>query len=291
MATHHRTTRSRTQRQTGFTLIELLVVVAIIALLISILLPSLSRARAKARDTMCASNLHQLGLANEYYARDNNGRLPYIQGTRQDNDTEGYPYYQYHQIFAFWTYLKDRNIFICPSAIEESSVTYYQDDELNISSDNQSYFTVQKTDDRYRDAYRQGWWPEIDPRRFEGRLIRELYTEYWFNDWGANAAIGNYKIPRISGGVLSKLPAPNYVVTISDALNQPRNEKEAEAKLRHDHGTNLCFADTHVEWSPLEKYFDVLAVDDTSRQDQDPYGNMPFYTWGLSLDYPINGGP
>lgn len=47
----------------GFTLIEVLVVVAIIALLVSILLPSLARAREQARRTLCSSNLHQIGVA------------------------------------------------------------------------------------------------------------------------------------------------------------------------------------------------------------------------------------
>ncbi len=54
----------------GFTLIELLVVVAIIALLISILLPSLSKARAQARTTLCASRISQLSKAILMYAED-----------------------------------------------------------------------------------------------------------------------------------------------------------------------------------------------------------------------------
>jgi prepilin-type N-terminal cleavage/methylation domain-containing protein/prepilin-type processing-associated H-X9-DG protein len=57
-------------RRKGFTLIELLVVVAIIALLIAILLPSLSKARAAARKTACAANLHGWGTAFNVYAAD-----------------------------------------------------------------------------------------------------------------------------------------------------------------------------------------------------------------------------
>jgi len=60
----------------AFTLIELLVVVAIIALLISILLPSLSRAREQARRSVCASNLHQVGIAMPMYTEDNKDYYP-----------------------------------------------------------------------------------------------------------------------------------------------------------------------------------------------------------------------
>jgi len=63
-------------RKKAFTLIELLVVVAIIALLIAILLPSLGRARETSRKSVCAANLHAQGLGFALYASENGDRLP-----------------------------------------------------------------------------------------------------------------------------------------------------------------------------------------------------------------------
>ncbi len=65
------------RRSKAFTLVELLVVVAIIALLISILLPSLSRARHQARRIVCQNNLHQVGIVWQMYAQVERGAYPY----------------------------------------------------------------------------------------------------------------------------------------------------------------------------------------------------------------------
>ena len=69
----------RRRRLFAFSLIELLVVIGIIGVLASMLLPAFSRAKGKALDAKCISNLRQIGIALSIYADENQGRLPYAE--------------------------------------------------------------------------------------------------------------------------------------------------------------------------------------------------------------------
>ena len=100
-------------RRFGFTLIELLVVIAIIAILAAILFPVFARAREKARQTSCLSNLKQLALADQMYAQDYDETIAsyrsHMPGTAEPGDLE----YNYRDMLQ--PYLMNEQIWECPS--------------------------------------------------------------------------------------------------------------------------------------------------------------------------------
>ena len=115
MSKCHRTDR-------GFTLIELLVVIAIIAILAAILFPVFAQAREKARQTSCLSNMKQIGTAGLMYALDYDERTPRnwygdlgMEATNYPGDP---PNDRYKWMDAIQPYVKNSQLFVCPSAAQ-----------------------------------------------------------------------------------------------------------------------------------------------------------------------------
>ncbi len=109
----------------GFTLIELLVVIAIIAILAAILFPVFAKAREKARQASCLSNLKQHGLAMNQYVTDYDGTYPPIHDV---NNPTGRYYVSNGTVAGFfWSweditqpYIKNTQLHVCPSASDTS---------------------------------------------------------------------------------------------------------------------------------------------------------------------------
>jgi prepilin-type N-terminal cleavage/methylation domain-containing protein len=111
----------------AFTLVELLVVIGIIALLISILLPTLSRAREASRRTQCLSNLREVSVAFRFYALDNRDQVPlgYRAGNKQFNSMLWSSTAKKFVLFG-WLYranlMKSPKVFFCPTENDPKSI-------------------------------------------------------------------------------------------------------------------------------------------------------------------------
>jgi prepilin-type N-terminal cleavage/methylation domain-containing protein len=111
----------------GFTLVELLVVISIIAMLLAVLMPALSKVREQARTVVCSTNLKNYGPAVAMYAQDNDGKFPtkrwlFSEATVQAGIKTGKCLESCRWHYGvdtpdgdLWKYIKDKNVNMCPT--------------------------------------------------------------------------------------------------------------------------------------------------------------------------------
>lgn len=103
-------------KREAFTLLELLVVLAIIAILVAIIVPSLSKARENSRRSICLSNLKQIGISATMYADDHNGAFPSAVNAASDGNSNIETANQLDKWGRlFPQYINEIQIFYCPS--------------------------------------------------------------------------------------------------------------------------------------------------------------------------------
>ncbi|MBN2131461.1 MAG: prepilin-type N-terminal cleavage/methylation domain-containing protein [Sedimentisphaerales bacterium] len=131
------------KQRNAFTLIELLVVIAVIALLLAILLPSLSRAREQAKTVYCANNLKNINLAILMYAEDNDGKTHHspnqglwytfettASGLAKTSNMIDKDHSLAYWGVAYYPYCEEADTFVCPSSKYMDDLGDYANSEL-----------------------------------------------------------------------------------------------------------------------------------------------------------------
>src|SRR4030042_6814003 len=126
------------RKTTGFTLIELLVVIAVIAVLMGILMPALSRAREQGKRAACLNNLRQMVTGWIMYADDSDDKIPNANPQHQDgwvrynsSDMTLEAKIEVIRTGSLFRYCPDVKLYKCPTGVRGEAVTYAVPDAMN----------------------------------------------------------------------------------------------------------------------------------------------------------------
>ena len=206
--------REMMPKRTGFTLIELLVVIAIISILASMLMPVFARARAKARQTSCLSNVKQLTLGLKMYGQDYDEMFPY--GKTANAGT------LWHQ--AIYPYTRNRQILRCPD--RKGMYVGYGYNYLvgaNGTSEGEFYDSAMKL-----------LIGDVPPECL-GATNSSPGTEWWINDPGNDLCVA-------VGGDAQAASEDESTNCFLD-IGRPQ---------RHNDGCNWGYVDGHAKWAREE---------------------------------------
>ena len=204
-------------RREGFTLIELLVVIAIIAILAAILFPVFARARAKARQASCLSNVKQLTLGLVMYVQDYDSVFMLagspIPGMPRGSQVDNVNWWR----FRLQPYIKNWDLYVCPDGLRDAANA--------ADSRNQFHRTY-------------GYNGNLNARReADIRWPAELLAMSDASHWYANACGGR----AAAWASIHKRPSGN-------PCNANQVVNQIEDCTRHNGGSNVGYADGHAKW-------------------------------------------
>jgi len=248
----------RLARSTAFTLLELLVVVSIIALLMGLLVPAITKARESARRAKCMSNIHQLSVAMLAYANDNDGNYPNA-GESPDYFSWSTPGYNTHAHpwLPLQRYIDDTGVLYCPSALYKnvSCPATLGSYPANFQRGTvQPWSTIMNSDTHY--GYMQWMTTKAGS---ECLLIFESPCLYGHQIGFTSTAFADAPAALLmgSGGIFTGTGVKWWGLINSGINNGP---------FAHDVGSNAVFVDGHSEWQ-INKWGSNVSVQWMRRYD------------------------